>query len=120
MNSITFTVPGAPVAKARPRIGQGRAYTPERTKGYEAKVKALALVARQEARQRIWTGPVRVRVTFYVANPTGRPDLDNLCKSLLDPCNGIIFEDDAQVVEIVAVKEQGEPRTEVTFTGGER
>lgn len=39
-------------------------------------------------------------------------------KALLDPCNGIIFEDDEQVVEIVAVKERGEPRAEVTFAEG--
>lgn len=71
---------------------------------YEQKVKVLALVARQEARQRCWTGAVGVEVFFYVAHPEKRPDCDNLLKALLDACKGVIFEDDAQLTDITAKK----------------
>jgi Holliday junction resolvase RusA-like endonuclease len=36
--------------------------------------------------------------------PTGRPDIDNTLKLLLDACNGIVWLDDAQVVEVAVSK----------------
>lgn len=36
--------------------------------------------------------------------PSGRPDLDNLLKAAKDALNGIVWLDDAQVVEVEAVK----------------
>lgn len=36
--------------------------------------------------------------------PTGRPDLDNVIKCALDACNGIVWADDAAVIEIRARK----------------
>ncbi|CAB9501168.1 unknown protein [Seminavis robusta] len=33
-----------------------------------------------------------------------RPDIDNLCKFVLDSCNGILYYDDFQVVKLVALK----------------
>ena len=35
MKSITFDVPGVPRGKARPRVVDGHAYTPHKTKAYE-------------------------------------------------------------------------------------
>ena len=105
MTNITFIIPGPPVPKARPRVGRNGAYTPKRTKEYEAKVRALALVARQKAKQRVWTGPVAVEATFYIETPPERrPDCDNYLKTLLDGCKGVIYEDDAQITDIVAKK----------------
>lgn len=66
--------------------------------------------------------PVRVDVSFYFARPksakkrsgvTVRPDIDKLCRALLD---GILaaWHDDAQVVELHARKDYGMPeRAEV-------
>lgn len=39
---------------------------------------------------------------------TVKPDIDNLSKMLLDCLNGIVFDDDAQVVEITAKKKYSE------------
>ena len=120
MNRVFFIVPGPPIPKARARVGRCGAFTPKRTKEYEAKVRALALVARQKAKQRGWTGSVGVDATFYIETPTERrPDCDNYLKALLDGCRGVIYEDDAQIIDIVAKKRRvflGEnPETNVMF-----
>lgn len=39
--------------------------------------------------------------------PTVRPDLDKLVRLVFDACKGIIWRDDAQVVELEAVKMYG-------------
>ena len=36
--------------------------------------------------------------------PTGKPDIDNIIKAVLDGLNGVAFKDDAQVVFISAQK----------------
>ena len=33
-----------------------------------------------------------------------RPDLDNLAKTILDGCNGIVYADDAQIIELTVSK----------------
>lgn len=111
MTTISFTIPGPPTPKERARFGRNQrtgkpqTYTPDRTAAYEAKVAALALLARQQAKQRVWTGPVMMKVTFWLRGKrTGRPDLTNALKSIEDGCNGVIYEDDAQVVSIDAGK----------------
>lgn len=48
--------------------------------------------------------------------PTARPDLDNLAKSILDACNGVIYKDDAQIVDLITHKRYDDsPRVEVTI-----
>jgi Holliday junction resolvase RusA-like endonuclease len=46
--------------------------------------------------------------------PAGKPDLDNLAKAGLDACSGILIADDAQIVELRAVKKYGEPKLVLT------
>ena len=136
MKSCTFTVHGPPVGKQRARTykdkrGKTRTVTPTKTRDYEATVGQLARLA--------WRGPpssAPFRLTLVVvkprpkrlcrkADPDGRvrclapPDLDNASKSVSDAVNGVIYVDDAQVVEFVASKwyaAKGEaPRVEVTL-----
>ena len=46
--------------------------------------------------------------------PMTRPDIDNACKSILDALNRIAFYDDAQVVQLTAMKRYSdEPRVVV-------
>ena len=114
---ITFTIPGPPVPKARARVGRCGAFTPQRTKEYEAKVRALALVARQKARQRMWAGPVCLGVRFFVNRPEETPDIDNLIKSITDACSGVIYKDDAQITHLWASKNlSSEPCAIVTLS----
>jgi Holliday junction resolvase RusA-like endonuclease len=43
-----------------------------------------------------------------VERPAKKPDLDNVVKLISDALNGIVFEDDRQVVELWVVKRYGE------------
>lgn len=69
---------------------------------------AFGLVARQYRPSRPFTGAVRVSMTFQFLRPkstarplpTIRPDLENLCKGLLDSLNGVFWQDDAQVTTL--------------------
>lgn len=113
--SYSFTVPGKPQAKERPRVYQGRGVTEPRTKAYEQRVR---IFARQAVRKQL-TGPVRVDIlavldrpkrlvqaTHGYTNATApdglmyapvRPDSDNIRKSILDGLDGVLV-DDGQVV----------------------
>ena len=139
MPSTTFQVqiPGDPVGKGRPRfarIGRSavRAFTPAKTKAYETKIGLLAMSKRTGT---ILQGPVSVDVVAIFKRPKrlmrkkdldgllwhqGKPDLDNVIKSVLDGLNGVIYEDDKQVVRIAATSyysEKGaQPRTIITVT----
>lgn len=125
---ITFTVSGDPVAKARPRLGRGgRVYTPEKTKTWEQ------VIAYSAPRQKyLIKGPIRVDVWIYrpipkswsakkkehaewgELRPVVKPDIDNYAKAVFDALNGIIWEDDSQIVECRLYKYYAnKPRIEV-------
>ena len=111
---ISITVPGEPVAKARPRFTKnGHVYTPKKTAVYE---QVIGLHARAAMKgHKILTGPIRLSVTAYMPIPqswsrtqktkamsgalrhTKRPDLSNIIKSVEDALNGIVYADDAQI-----------------------
>lgn len=61
--------------------------------------------------------PVVATIDFYrKRKPTSRSDIDNMIKAILDSCNGIVFEDDSQVVEIHCRKLQSDnPRAVAIF-----
>lgn len=111
---VTIVLAGQPKGKERPRFGRGRAYTAPATRAYE---EALAWAGRASMGGRPpLTGALRVRVTAFIAippswpkrkqedardyllRPTGKPDCDNILKTL-DALNGIVWTDDAQIVE---------------------
>jgi crossover junction endodeoxyribonuclease RusA len=112
MTTITFTVDGQPVPKQRPRVANGHAYTPQRTADWEALVQAEAWVAMQ-GRYAI-ASDVEVILRFCRKGKR-RADLDNMCKGVLDGMNGVVFEDDDQVVKITADVTYGWPRPYVTI-----
>jgi crossover junction endodeoxyribonuclease RusA len=93
---LHMEIPGDPVAKGRPRMTrQGRTYTPEKTREAE---KAL-----RERLVRTYTDlpvqwPVGVEVIFHCATAR-RTDGDNLFKLVTDSMNGLVYEDDSQIVE---------------------
>ena len=117
---VEFVVEGVPVAKARPRVVRGRAYTPEATKGYEERVTAGALQAMSGLVMASRREPVKAGVSISVPMSaswsgrrkrreqhtahTQRPDVDNLVKVILDGCKGVVFTDDTQVFYVEATK----------------
>lgn len=60
--------------------------------------------------------PVRVELTFIFERPktvkrewpSVKPDIDKLCRSVLDSATGHLFKDDSQVVILNARKDYGE------------
>lgn len=130
---MTFTIPGRPVPKARPRVVRGHAYTPQSTLDYERTVQ-WCYKAYAQGRPPL-TVPCQIEMVFRFPIPaaarrktmpdkikpgdpyTSRPDADNLAKAILDALNGLAFADDALVVSITARKEYGEPSTTVTIKG---
>ena len=60
--------------------------------------------------------PVRVWIHFYLPRPknlpkkvwsvqTKKPDVDKLARAVLDGMTGVFYEDDSQVVELMATKQ---------------
>ena len=47
------------------------------------------------------------------AQPTGRPDVDNLVKFVLDALNNVYFVDDSQCIEIIASKAYDDEQSSV-------
>lgn len=121
VQSINFTVAGAPTAKGRPRFSRksGRAYTPAKTQQAEDTFAARAAVELAPWRSHLpLRGPLRVMLHFAMPIPaswskkkregakwhTSRPDLDNLAKLVKDALNGIAWIDDAQVIALTCTK----------------
>jgi crossover junction endodeoxyribonuclease RusA len=115
MTSYTFTIPGRPVPKGRPRLGvRGKkafVYTPPATVEYE---KFVGWVAKASGCKPL-NGPLSVKLQLFIRGHSG--DVDNYCKSILDGLNGVAYEDDDQVVELLVrkhkVKRKEEERVEI-------
>jgi Holliday junction resolvase RusA-like endonuclease len=101
-------LPMEPVSKSRPRVvtanGRTRTYTPARTVVAEQEVRAHLLPYRDSFGH---GEPLYVAITFYMRRPRRGPDhpikgrdLDNMAKLMLDALNGLVYPDDAQVVEM--------------------
>lgn len=135
---VRFVVTGIPQPKQRPRQGRSRNgvrvfYTPPETRNYETLVGYVArsVMAGREPS----SGLLFARLCFFLPVPnrvtakerekaatgvlwaSGKPDLDNLVKAVLDGCNGIVFKDDRQVVRLSAEKRYVTdlPRVEAVF-----
>lgn len=118
---ITFRIDVAPRGKGRPRFGRGHAFTDPKTKAYETAVAFAARVAM--AGRQMLDGPIHLHLTAFmpipqswskkkqdaavqgIVRPTTTPDADNVLKALADSCNGIVWKDDAQIVEATIVKQ---------------
>lgn len=122
---ITITLSGEPVGKGRPRFARttGHAYTPARTRAFEAALKyaaqqvmcdaapldgpIIALVIAIFPIPASWSAKKRAAALACEIWPTVRPDWDNLAK-MLDALNGIVFRDDVIVVDGRVIKRYGE------------
>ena len=122
---MKFSIPIAPTAKGRPRVvrtkaGHSMTYTPDKTVDAEERIRwHLRFLGAKSYPEKT---PLTVSLTFRVAKPksakknaqpVSRPDLDQYVKLVLDACNGILWHDDSQVVEIVARKDYGDPCVEI-------
>lgn len=135
MAGITIHIPGRPVPKGRPRfVRMGkftRAVTPKETDAYETTCRwymkkemgdreplNCALSVAIECVMPIpesWSQRKKDHAGLGSLLPTGKPDSDNLCKSLLDAGNGILFRDDSLIVDLRVTKRYGEPGATMTI-----
>lgn len=104
-----------PTPKARPRLKKfGSVYTPKKTAIAERAVHILVMHYMIENRIHITDRPIALQITFCYKYRKGtkdadkllpmyfckRPDIDNLAKLVMDAMNGLVYEDDAQVVKL--------------------
>lgn len=109
VREIRFTVPGRPVPAARmTRRGKWK----PNAQRYLAFKDQVGWCARAACPDPI-RGPVAVEIRAWWSG--GRHgDADNIAKAVLDGCNGILWADDRQVVELHVYLHTGTPqRTEV-------
>lgn len=120
MMKITFTIPGKPTGKGRPRFARRGAfvatYTDSKTASYENLVKLAASQA-MGGREPL-AGAVSLSVYVYVMppvswskkkresalageiRPMAKPDSSNVLKAIEDGMNGIVYVDDKQAVTL--------------------
>jgi len=133
MFHVTFRVDGQPHGKGRPRFtrqgGFVRAYTDAKTLAYESIIRLAAqksmggsepLKTALDACVYISLGipsshsKKRKEACFSgLEKAIKKPDADNVAKSVLDACNGVIFVSDSQIVNLFVAKRYGDPHIEV-------
>jgi len=123
---LEFVVAGIPAPQGSKRafVRGGRVSLVEscaRVKPYRALVSLAASQARTEAPTQ---QPVGIAIAFVFVRPKshytskgelragapshpGKPDIDKLCRAVLDALTGILYHDDAQVVSLSASKRYG-------------
>lgn len=113
-----LSLTGEPVSKARARFtkygSKVHAYTPERTRTAEDRIKAEYLRA-AGAVERDQDAAFSIEADFYCGTRQRR-DVDNMLKLVLDALNGVAYPDDVQVLEVSARKHftaKANARTEV-------
>lgn len=128
---VAFEIPGPPVGKGRPRafrIGNSvRMHTPEKTASYESLVKLAARQAMRDAAPmafpvalslvvmhaipKSWSKRKQDAALAGTERPATKPDADNVAKVIADACNGVVWVDDAQVVELSVSKRYSATRS---------
>ena len=132
MNRVSFTVPGDPKGKGRPRVlRSGITYTPAGTAAYENYVRICfqdqcgnahlegALMADVHVYMSIPKSVSQKKRAMMLAGeirPEKKPDNDNIEKIIFDSLNKIAYHDDASIVDNRTRKWYSEqPRVEVTL-----
>lgn len=97
---ITFTVPGQPRTKGRPRFNPrtGRARTPESTRKAEERIVEQYIVTGYQVDPQDWPVEFDLTLRFYLrTGPLQKWDMDNGEKLILDALNGAVWADDSQI-----------------------
>ena len=132
MRPLTFTVPGVAQPGGSKTVGtskQGKPFVRDSNRSVYAWRERVAKYAAEAMNGReLETGPLRLLVTFTIVRPKGhygtgsnagtvrpgapaypttRPDTTKLLRAVEDALRGIVYRDDAQVVEQEAYKIYG-------------
>lgn len=131
----SFIVYGKPQPKQRPRVRSGGwTYTPRETLLYEEKVIQAAREQQALPDEPVAYAPLKMIIWCFCPIPTSwskkkqaeakkgniypinrtNGDIDNLAKIIMDALNGIYYDDDSQIAQLVINKRYDEePRVEV-------
>jgi crossover junction endodeoxyribonuclease RusA len=125
---ITFDVIGRPAPQgSKKSIGNNRFV--ESSKFLPAWRKAVRVAAEEAVIASMWarvSGPVELEVMFYLDRPSSvstvkrpypivPPDIDKLLRSVQDSLTGVIYEDDAQIIRVLAWKVYADTRVPGAF-----
>lgn len=123
--SICFYVDTTPIPKGRPRFrSMGKfvqTYTDSKTRSFEELIAEQAKEAMGDMEPLEtpltvflhFTLPIpasaskKVKEALLNAPHTKKPDIDNLCKSVLDGMANIVFKNDGQIASLHATKKYG-------------
>lgn len=139
MNEVTFFVAGIPIPqgsmKAFNNPSGGRPIVTSDNKGLAGWRSRIAKEAQRHCSE-VFECPVAVVITFklprpvslpkYRIWPSGKPDIDKLLRASFDAMTGIVFRDDALVVDVMVRKvyasegEQTGARVQVTRLENDR
>jgi len=133
----TFTIPGEPKPKGRPRSafnnGKKRIYTPEPTATYENYVKYTyhndcgirfpddtplqAIITAEFAIPKATSNKRKQDILNGNSYYTKKIDTDNIAKTILDALNGVAYRDDSQITDLIVKKRYGEiPKVHVEIS----
>jgi len=133
MRLVSFVIPGDPVPFARAGSMGKRRFTPAKQSQFMSMVKIIAHTSMTN--KRLLDGALRLTIEARYSRPeswsqkrkdatfwkVSRPDLSNIQKIIEDALNGVVWNDDAQVVESIARKSYGhKSETIVTIEGLEQ
>lgn len=125
---ITFDVLGRPAPQgSKKSIGNNRFI--EASKFLPAWRTAVSLAAELAVSEQNWarvSGPVELEVMFYLERPSSissnkrpypivPPDIDKLLRGVGDALSGVIYDDDSQIVRILAWKQYADKREPGAF-----
>ena len=124
---MIFQIDGEPMGKQRPKLARvgnfTRTYTPKETVNYENWVRmsynsfggeyfgGASIKVEIDARFPIPKSFNKTKHEQAVdgqLRPTKKPDCDNIAKIICDALNGIAYDDDKQIVELLVVKNYAE------------
>lgn len=120
---ITFDVLGRPAPQgSKKSIGNNRFV--ESSKYLPAWRKAVRVAAEEAVASEDWqpvAGPVELEVMFYLERPssvsvtkrpqpTVPPDVDKLIRAVGDALTGVVYDDDSQVIRVLAWKVYADTR----------
>lgn len=137
---IHFKYMGEAVGKGRPRVTArggkyAHAYTPKKTKDFEDAIR-FEFMANNCEQMPVYPREKELKMEVLIGvsipksypkykqalcrcrmiAPAKKPDLDNVLKCIFDSLNGAAFDDDSQIVKVVAEKIYAdEPFVEVTI-----
>ena len=120
---MELIVYGDPVPQGRPRFTNGHAYDPQRSQNYK---KLVRFWVTQHLKKipgfkpfenalcvdlifymgipSSWSKKKRIQAINGEIRPISRPDADNLCKSVTDAVNGLLWVDDSIITDLSVKK----------------